>query len=83
MTADHNRHSRDEQTPATVGNNVPSRPDQLPPTCERLNSVKDKEQKGSCPLDVLRAPFDGSFVQLPGITSSSRSEACLSNCVVG
>ena len=39
----------------------------------KLNSVKDKEQKGPCSVDVLRAPFDGPFVQLPEITSS-RSE---------
>lgn len=58
---------------------VPLRPDKLPATCEycKLNSVKDKEQKGLCPFDVCGqcdrplAPF---FVQFRDITSSWRSE---------
>ena len=28
------------------------------PRVNKLNSVKDKEQKGPCPIDLLRARFD-------------------------
>ena len=33
-------------------------PTNFRPRVNKLNSVKDKEQKGPCPVDVLRAPLD-------------------------
>ena len=52
-------------------------PTNFRPRVNKLHSVKDKEQKGQFPVDVLRAPSDDLFVQLRETTSSSRNESFL------
>jgi hypothetical protein len=53
-------------------------PTNFRPRVNKLNSVKDKEQKGLCPVDVCDRPLIAFFVvvQFQEITSSLRSE-CL------
>jgi hypothetical protein len=51
-------------------------PTNFRPRVNKLNSVKDKEQKGLCLADPCNCPLT-VFVQLLATTSSSRNEISL------
>jgi len=53
----------DEQIPPIVGNNVPSRPDQLPPTCEQTQFGQGQRAKMSVfSLTIYERSFNGLFL---------------------